>query len=249
LSVCPGLYFRPHYFILLLPAVAILAGIGTVGVCETFARLGFVLIGKIEVIILAAIVLFFTLYQQWDYFFVTNPAQVSRDTYGANPFPESLEIAKFIKQNSREGDTIAVFGSEPQIYFYSGRRSATGYVYTYPLMERQPYALKMQEEMINQIEQANPKFLVLVHVYTSWLIAERSEKRVFYWFDKYASRSYQLIGVVDIISSEQTVYRWGPSASLYSPQSQNWLYVLRHNRYGDSNNVVFPGADATDSSK
>ena len=80
--------------------------------------------------------------------------------YWPNPFNESLKIAKFLSQNSQKDDTIAVIGSEPQIYFYSKRLSATAYVYAYPLMEPHPYASKMQEEMISQVEQANPKFLV-----------------------------------------------------------------------------------------
>jgi len=45
-----------------------------------------------------------------------------------------------------------VLGSEPQIYFYSGRRSATGYLYMYSLTEEQKYALRMQKEMIGEIE-------------------------------------------------------------------------------------------------
>lgn len=59
-------------------------------------------------------------------------------TYGLNPFPESLEIGRFIRENSAENDRIAVIGSEPQIYFYSDRRAATGHIYTYALMEDLP---------------------------------------------------------------------------------------------------------------
>ena len=62
-----------------------------------------------------------------------------------------------------------MLGSEPQIYFYSQRRSATGYLYTYPLMEPQPFARRMQEEMIREIESTQPEFVVLVLV-SGWAL-------------------------------------------------------------------------------
>lgn len=37
------------------------------------------------------------------------------------------------------------------------------------LMENQPYALKMQKEMIGEIEAAKPRYLVFVNIFTSWL--------------------------------------------------------------------------------
>ena len=43
----------------------------------------------------------------------------------------------YIKANSSEQDTIGLFGSEPEICFYSARHCASNYLYTYPLMERQ----------------------------------------------------------------------------------------------------------------
>jgi len=45
-------------------------------------------------------------------------------------------------------------GSEPEIYFYAQRHSATGYIYTYALMEEHKYAHAMPEEMEREIEQA-----------------------------------------------------------------------------------------------
>src|SRR4030042_2078036 len=38
LSICPGLYFREHYFILLLPAVAVLAGAGAASIIDISSR-------------------------------------------------------------------------------------------------------------------------------------------------------------------------------------------------------------------
>jgi len=67
--------------------------------------------------------------------FEASPADASRMIYPESPFPESIRIAEYLRERTTRNDTIAVLGSEPQIYFYSDRHSATGYVYTYGLME------------------------------------------------------------------------------------------------------------------
>jgi hypothetical protein len=46
------------------------------------------------------------------------------------------------------GARIADLGSEPEIYFYAHLHSATGYIYTYGLMDEQKYAWTMQRETI-----------------------------------------------------------------------------------------------------
>ena len=166
----------------------------------------------LTVVLLGLAILFYTLYQQKDYLLAKDPITVSRMTYGLHPFPESLKIAEYVKANSSSDDTIAILGSEPQIFFYTNRRSATSYIYMYPLMEPQPYALQMQEEMIQQIETAKPKFLIFVNVFTSWLTQPTSEKMIFDWFQKYQEKYYRLIGVIDIG---------------YTPRSEYWLAVFK----------------------
>jgi hypothetical protein len=226
LSVCPGFYFREHYFILLLPAVALLSGIGLLGIRQIF-RGQKATIGKDLITVLSGLViLFYTLYQQKDFLLAKDPAVVSRMAYGPNPFPESLKIAEYIKANSSSNDTIAILGSEPQIFFYADRRSATSYVYAYPLMEPHPYALQMQNEMIQQIEAAKPKFLIFVNVPTSWLAKPTSEKLIFDWFQQYHQQYYRQVGIIDIVSIDRTIYRWNENAIKYTPLSKSWLVVF-----------------------
>ena len=234
LAICPGLYFREHYYILLLPAVAILAGIGSTGIYNYFVSSGKYKI-KFVPLILMLFVFVFTLYQQRNFFFFYSPRYISCISYGLSPFVESLKISDLIKAHSEKTDTIGVIGSEPEIYFYSNRKSATGYIYTYALMEEQPYALKMKEEMINQIEQASPKFLVVVGTPTSWLtrVLPDEQQRISTLLDRYPLREYNLIGAIDVISVDKAIYCWGRNASTYVLQSPSWLAILLHKRYGN----------------
>jgi hypothetical protein len=95
------------------------------------------------------------------------------------PFWESVTIVEYVRDHTSSNETIAVLGSEPQIYFYSQRHSTTGYIYTYGLMEPQKYAQQMQQETIREIERARPKYLISVVMNDSWLQGPQSDRRIF----------------------------------------------------------------------
>jgi hypothetical protein len=136
-------------------------------------------------------------------------------------------VAKYIEENTLPKDRILVLGSEPQIYFYSRRLSATGHIYMYGLMENQIYARKMQQEMIKEIETADPKFIVSVTTPTSWVIAPHSDTTIFKWAHDFIARHFEMVGVADIVSPNYTVYVWGDDAKRYSPRSESTVFVLK----------------------
>lgn len=214
LAICPGFYFRGHYFVLLLPAVSLLTGVAISSVYLLFQK------SKRQwiAVLLFLIAVTYTVYKEKDFFFLLAPHDACRLMYGDNPFPESIEIANYIKSRTAKDDRIAVVGSEPQIYFYSDRLSATGYIYMYGLMEHHKSALNMQREMIREVEARQPKFLIFVDVRTSWLTRPDSEKLIFKWFQEYSARNYKLSGIVQILSPKDTVYLWGGALSMYRPR-------------------------------
>ena len=227
LAVCPGFYFREHYFIFILPSVAIFAGIALAAIDGLFQRM---MPGFLRVIMTAAIgmgVFGYSVYSLREYLFYLSPEDVCRKVYITNPFLESLRIAEFIRNNSDANDTVAVVGSEPQIYFYSERRSATSYIYTYPLMEPTEAAGKMQQEMITQIETAKPAFMVLIRVSTSWVTQPNSKQDLFKWFDPYVNHFYKTVGVVDIPLSGPANYYWNSQAEDRMPESNFWVMVFK----------------------
>ena len=146
------------------------------------------------------------------------PERVPRELFGLNPFPESVEIARYLRARTAEGDRIAVIGSEPQIYFYAGRRGATGHVYMYPLMEDQPYASGMQRQMIDEIETARPRFVVLVNASSSWSVRPQSDRTLFEWWERY-QQNFDRVGFIDIMSDQLTTYVWDAAAASATPKS------------------------------
>ena len=213
LAVCPGLYFRKHYFVVLLPALALLVG----ALAATARNL---------VLWAIAAALVFTMAAQSDYLFQASPLEVSRASYQSNPFPEAIPLAAYIRDRTNPADRIAVIGSEPEIYFYANRQSATPYIYMYSLMEPQPYAARMQAEFIHDVESASPKYLVLVNVSSSWLAQRGSPPGILRWAGQYTSQHYETVAVADI-THNGTIYRWDADALHYMPQSGNSVLVLR----------------------
>lgn len=224
LAVCPGFFFRPHYFVLLLPAAALLAGVTISSLARFVVRDQRRQWSLLVVAITLFLLLGDTLYRQRHFLFQLTPAQASTDTYWPNPFNESVEIARFIRQNSKPSDTIAIVGSEPQICFYAARRSATGYIYMYPLMEGHEFALEMQRRLIAEVEQAKPEYLIFVRIDTSWLQRPDSHTLIYEWFTGY-KEGYERVGMVEIFE-KTTRYSW-LKESVWPPQTPYWIEVLR----------------------
>jgi hypothetical protein len=223
LGVSVGFYYREHYFIVMFPAVALLAAQGVKWCGEQLSRRVRIkgIITVPAIVFAAGFLLAF--YAQRAEFFQLNAQQVVRHQYGGNPFPEAVEFGKYIREHSDADAKIAVLGSEPEICFYAQRRSATGYIYTYPLMEEQRYASRMQQEMMEEIEAAKPEYLVGVLVAQSWLRRPGSDTAILAWAQKYIADHYRVVGVADIALA--TTYRWDEQAAGYVPRS-NYSMIL-----------------------
>jgi hypothetical protein len=223
-AICPGLHFRDHYFILLLPALALLLAVAFVGTARLLALALPVPIARLASAVLFAVLSGIVTMGQGEFLLAMTPRTILRSCYGACPFTESVEVAKYIRERTTKADRIAVLGSEPQIYFYADRLSATGHIYAYPLTEPQPYASRMQDEMMAQIEAVYPRYLVFVQETSSWNLTPGSDKRILGWSWRYANTCYRLVGLADILSDESR-YVWGDRAREYKPVSPYVIFV------------------------
>ena len=164
-----------------------------------------------------------------DFFFTKNPMQVCTLMYeGKNLFSESIPIARFIQSNTSEKDVIFVCGSEPQIYFYAQRKAATGYIYMYDLVYDHRYVDQMRSEMFKEVEEAYPKYIVLVSCPYSWLAKSSFSEPVLSWINKYIKeKNYVVTGVADFLHPQPTIYLWNDEARDYKIQSKMFMMVLR----------------------
>jgi hypothetical protein len=235
--VAVGLLFRPHYFLQIVPALAAAAGLALAGLARRALAAPAPLRAGLGVAGLAAVVLLLPVWSQRAALFAGSPAARSRAIYGFNPFPESSEIARYIQRTSDPGDAVYVVGSEPQIFFHAERRSATRYMYFYPLTGDEPGALERQREAMAQVHARRPRYVVWVNVATSLLVSARTEGWIFEESDALLRRDYgvELVARVDAArASYELVHgreaeRW-LRAERAAPSGLPWVALFRRAR-------------------
>lgn len=208
LGLCPGFIFRTHYFILMLPAVAFLCGAAVFVVrrrmWDESPRAALLWVLGLVLVPLSVNLVF-----ESSTYFLSSPETVCRTIYGPDcPFAESPPLADYLREHTTPQDTIAVLGSEPQIYFYARRLPATGHIYTYALMEDQRYAHEFQEQMIREIEAARPQYVVYIKMKFSWLDTPQSDPTLMKWFERYQAQNLKLVGVVERDRPTHSKFRW-----------------------------------------
>jgi 4-amino-4-deoxy-L-arabinose transferase-like glycosyltransferase len=227
LGVAVGLYFRTHYFVMALPAFAILLGAAVVSMQRALRFQIVANVFKSLPLILFGTALAWVIFYQSQFFFEWSPVQNGRIIYGLDPFEQSIAVAQYVREHSAADARIAVVGSEPEIYFYAQRRSATGYIYTYALMEPQPNAREMQQDMIREIEKNRPEFLVYVSCGNSWLFQPRSDRTIVGWCEQYAERFYEPVGFVHKNSSGEVESFWDDAVKNHRNSGEEYVAVFK----------------------
>jgi hypothetical protein len=70
-------------------------------------------------------------------------------------------------------------------------------------MEEHPYALKMQEDMIREIERARPECVIYIDDQFSWLPRRGSKQRIFDWWKAYWAANLDLVMTLEVEESQE----------------------------------------------
>jgi hypothetical protein len=216
LAVCAGFYFRQHYFVLALPALALLIGYGVTFSRRLVLDAGLGVFARSLPAAVFALICLLTILSRSHVYFTDLPAAASREIFGpSDPFPEMKQIGEYIRDHTSKEDKIAVIGSEPEVSFYAQRRSVTGYIYTFNLMEPVPSAVRMQKDMIREIETGDPLLLVDVRLRYSWDRTDETDPAIFNWRDDYTKKFGDMIGVVNFSTNQLAEFHWGADAATH----------------------------------
>lgn len=226
MMIVPGFYFYGHYWIQLIPGLSILAGLTFHCIINIFNSFKL----KSPYIKYAYLTIFATLtYGHLNklsaYYFHPNYERILRNVYGNNPFPESMEIANWINANSKPEDQIVLFGSEPQVYFYTKKKCPSRHAYFAAIVDNVPQHKEWQREFVADIEKAKPRYFVFYNHGISLFVQPNTDKYVFDWANKYLTENYQLVGVVDMVPGQHATYAWREQLNGFKPQAQEQIYV------------------------
>jgi 4-amino-4-deoxy-L-arabinose transferase-like glycosyltransferase len=163
-----GGYFRGHYLLQAVPALALLAALGLERALHALREPG--RRSPVALAAVAAVLLCAVASAPW-YWLPGDPIQKSLRLYGTSPFAESQGVADFVAARTAPGDAVFVWGSEPQILVLAQRRSATRYILMYPLYGPFSDAAERQREVVEEIRRERPRLVVTTSVPASFLRA------------------------------------------------------------------------------
>lgn len=237
LSASPGFLFRQHYFIPVILPVSLGYGLlvhhwiaGAASRNGSSPTLGQIPCGSRRrpnwvPVALSIPIMCVPLLVHAEHMWRLSPSQMTRAQYFGNPFLEIPDLGDVLNRLTAPDERIAFIGSEPQVFFYAKRRSATGYLYAYPLVEDHPFALTMQKQMVAEIEKARPRFIVFEAVPLAWLKRQNAPGYIFSWVDNLADR-YKVVAVVELQDSGPAIWIWNPPAD-FQKTSDRYLVIYR----------------------
>jgi 4-amino-4-deoxy-L-arabinose transferase-like glycosyltransferase len=189
-AVCPGWYFRPHYFqFLFIPAALMMAYcMANYGVLyPSFAR-------KINRTQFVGLALLLTFAVQIEYFVLRTPEEMMARMYKWEYFKEVREISNYINNQGKGNAYIGQLANEPEIGFYTKTKAASGFLYAYPLLENHVYAQQFAEKHIKETESHHPDWFI----YTDFKNKDKTSKTDKYldaWAKEYL-KHYELKGIL-----------------------------------------------------
>jgi hypothetical protein len=226
-SLFPTLNFTNHYFVLMLPVVALLAA-------KVFAAAAAGLAAQPWALAQGAPWLLFALVcggVAWSHlgpFLLWRQQEVTDRMYFINDFQVYPILADYLRLHSPPTAKLAVFGSEPELLFYAHRRSVTGYIYMYDLVQDQPYRQRMEREMISEVEQGRPDYVVFVNLNISWNPRPpESFQRIHEWLSHYVQSQYDPCAVVTF---GPNLYLWGPDCLRHVPPGHRFVVLYQRKR-------------------
>ena len=147
-----------HYYIIVLPALSIMAAIGIDSVADHLPSIA-IKRRNLYAYAFALLLVFYFWFPYADRFAMT-PDEVTLDQFGMYPFRESVLMAGELQKVTSPSDTVFIEGNEPEILYYAHRRSATRFVITYPLTLNTSLKDTYVQEVISTLASNHPKAII-----------------------------------------------------------------------------------------
>jgi len=225
LAVSPGLRFYGHYWILLLPAIALGVGALWEFLAQEGAKLLSPLLVKASLIGLLLALLSYHLVDRGTVYFSPDVDRWSRKSYGNNPFLEIRDIAEKLKAYGQPDASVAVMGSEPQLYVYLKQVPFTKHTFITFLNKRHPRRGAMQAEFTSDVQRENPLYMVFVNHPYSWSITEGDHQDLHAWAYRYNKNQYRPIALYEMGGTPSDRRIWTDDPKALQPRTAYYIQV------------------------
>lgn len=162
--------FYNYHFLVIIPAILLGSAMGLSGIKSVFSAKRFVFPAIAAVFVIGVVFFgmkpYFLSYQSV-YSYVSGRTTLENE-YTANGFTsdsvfmygKTIKAVEFIKNNTKPEDKIYVWGFDPLVYYLSGRKCSSRFIYNFPLLWKGENA-QFRSEFINQVETDNPKIVIV----------------------------------------------------------------------------------------
>lgn len=220
-SVVIGAAFYNHYFILAMPGIALLAAFF---IYWLSMRKG--LVGEWLAFGLAIFLLLWPVIKLKEYFFKPDYAVIHQKAYNQNLFPEIERIGEELAKRVKEGDRIAVLGSEPGVLMAADREGCSKHLFMYPLLSDPKTSPALQQEFIQELQNCSPEYIVWNNASGSWSTGYE-ELKMFKELMVWAKENYATIGLAEFRPGAPGYILWDRSVTAYKPKYESKVYVLK----------------------
>jgi len=222
-SVTVGIAYYQHYFVLCLPAVAMLTGVLVDAIRTKFTEN----MGNNWTVAFVVLLVLIPILQNIDYYIQPDFVKIHRESYGMNPFPELQQVGEALGRRSLPGDQIGILGSEPEVLVYSRRNSATGLLFLYNLFSRGPRSAELQEQYVDDLRKNKPAYLVWITETGSWG-ADYGSTDLFHNIRSLIDSGYDVCGKVEAFENGQPcVVVWDEAALKYQFEGIHRIYIYK----------------------
>jgi len=147
-------------------------------------------------LVTAGVILFGLLMSPW-YYLSRDDAEKCRRNYGPyNIFAESLPLSAFVADHAHPDETIFIAGSEPEIYYYAHRKSASRYMFVYPLLTPFPGTRERQQAVLEELRDKRPALILTVPMQTSLRVFPDAPRDFLDGIDRLVDDDYEVVALI-----------------------------------------------------
>lgn len=232
LAVSPGLRFYGHYWILVLPSIALGVGVLFEFLNEKVKSILSERYSNVFMVTLVFAVFTFHLWNHQNVYLSPKVENWSRRSYGNNPFLEIKDIASKLKTYGDGNEKVVVMGSEPQIYVYLQQTPFTPHTFITFLNKRHPRRGKMRADFTSDVQTEKPAYLIFVNHPYSWSITEGDHQDVYQWALRYAKNQYRPIALYEMDGRPNDRRIWSADPGNVQPTANSYIQVYKKRKGG-----------------
>ena len=220
-SIALGVAFYKHYFVVVMPAVAMCTGIALYWISQKTGKAGGI-IGIAAAVVLISV----PLIARQEYYFKPDFAKIHQEAYRQNMFPELEKIGQELSKRIPEGGKLAILGSEPEVLVAANREGCSKHLMVYSMLIDPEHAQAMQDDYYTEITQCDADYVVFDVFSSSWAPGFENlglHKKNMEWINS----TTVLEGIAEYREGLPGIILWGDEARNYKPQSTYLVYVLK----------------------